>query len=134
VKTEKIQQDGTTIAIILRGADWESGLHFASSDGDYLQVGVWGYEKGRKLPAHRHLLVPRQIDRTQELLFVREGRVKADIYGEKDEYLESVELVAGDAIILLGGGHGYETLADNTRVLEVKSGPYVGPEKDRKRL
>ena len=37
-------------------------------------------------------------------------------------------------MICLEGGHGYEILEDNTRVLEIKNGPYPGPEKDRRRL
>jgi hypothetical protein len=43
-------------------------------------------------------------------------------------------LERGDTIILLNGGHGYEILSDNTKVLEVKNGPYVGADKDRERL
>jgi hypothetical protein len=35
---------------------------------------------------------------------------------------------------LLRGGHGYEILEDGTQVLEVKNGPYLGPDVDRRRL
>jgi len=40
----------------------------------------------------------------------------------------------GDVAILLRGGHGYEILEDGTEVLEVKNGPYVGADRDRRRL
>ena len=40
----------------------------------------------------------------------------------------------GDILILLTGGHGYEILTEGTQVLEVKNGPYVGAEADRRRL
>jgi hypothetical protein len=65
---------------------------------------------------------------------MKEGRIRADIYTEKEEFLKSVELAKGDTIILLNGWHGYEILEDNSKVLEVKNGPYVGADRDRKRI
>ncbi len=134
MKTEKIVDGDLTLAIVIRGDDWEEGLSFVSSDKDYQQVGIWGYGKGKELAAHIHLTEPRQALRTQEVVFVRDGRIKAKIYTEKREFLTSVELGSGDTIILLNGGHGYDILEDNTKVLEVKNGPYPGAEKDRERI
>ena len=134
MKCETISDGGTRLAMVVRNADWQPGLNFISADTDYIQAGIWGYAKGHKLAAHRHLAVPRQIDRTQEVLFVKQGRLRADIYDEADALVKSVELEAGDVIVLLAGGHGYEMLADGTMVLEVKNGPYVGADKDRKRI
>ena len=134
MKTEKIMDEDLTLAIVIREGDWEEGLNFVSSEEDYLQVGIWGYNKGKKLAPHIHLFAPREVLRTQEIVFVKEGRVRADIYTEKEEFLKSVELKKGDTIILLNSGHGYEILEDNTKVLEIKNGPYVGAEEDRKRI
>ena len=134
MKTERIMDGDLTLAIIIRSADWEKGLNFVSSEGDYQQVGTWQYDKGQKLAPHIHLTVPRKILRTQEVIFVKDGHIRADIYTEQKKFQKSVELETGDAIILLNGGHGYEILRDNTKVLEVKNGPYVGAEKDRERL
>ena len=134
MKTEKIIDGDSTLAIVIRGEDWEEGLNFVSSDEDYQQVGIWGYNKGKKLAPHIHLVAPRKVLRTQEVVFVKDGRIRADIYTENEDFLKSVELGRGDTIILLNGGHGYEILEDNTKVLEVKNGPYVGAEKDRKRV
>ena len=80
------------------------------------------------------MIAQRELLRTQEVVFVKDGRIRADIYTEKEKFLKSVELGKGDTIILLNGGHGYEILEDNTKVLEVKNGPYVGAGKDRKRI
>ncbi len=134
MKTEKIMDGDVTLALIIRNADWEEGLSFASSEGDYQQVGTWGFNKGYKSIPHRHLVAPRKSLRTQEVVFVKQGRIKANIYTEREELLTSVDLEAGDTIILLNGGHGYEILEDDTMALEVKNGPYPGPEKDRKRF
>lgn len=132
--TEKIMDGNTILATLIRGEDWGAGLNFVSSENDYVQVGIWGYEKGKKLLPHNHMIVPRTAQRTQEVIFVREGRVRADIFTEQDRFLKSIELCKGDTLVLLGGGHGYEVLEDNTKVLEVKNGPYVGAEKDRRRI
>ena len=134
MKTEEIMDGDLVLAIVIRDEDWEEGLNFVSPEGDYQQVGIWGYNKGKKLAPHIHLVMPREVLRTQEIVFVKEGSIRADIYTEKGGFLKSVDLNRGDTIILLKGGHGYEILEDDTRVLEVKNGPYVGADKDRKRI
>ncbi len=132
--TEKIEDGGLVLAIALRDEEWGKGLNFISSDSDYQQVGVWSYDKGKRLEPHIHLNAPRTVSHTQEVLFVKQGRLRADVYTTKRALLKSVVLKKGDVMILLNGGHGYEILEDDTRVLEVKNGPYVGPEKDRERI
>lgn len=134
MKVEKIIDNNQILAIIIRTADWEKGLNFISAEEDFQQVGIWGYDKGHKLAPHVHLNAPRMIHRTQEVIFVKNGRLRADIYNKEREYLTSVELRKGDTAILLRGGHGYEILEDDTRVLEIKNGPYVGADKDRERI
>ena len=134
MKVEKIIDNNQILAIIIRTADWEKGLNFLSAEEDFQQVGIWGYNKGQKLLPHIHLNAPRIIHRTQEVIFVKNGRLRADIYNDKREFLNSVELSKGDTAILLYGGHGYEILEDNTKVLEIKNGPYLGAEKDRERI
>ena len=134
MKTEKIMDEDSILAIVIREKDWEERLNFVSSEEDYQQVGIWGYNKGKKLAPHIHLIAHREVLRTQEVVFVKEGRIRADIYTENEKFLKSVELEKGDTMILLNGGHGYEILEDNTKVLEVKNGPYIGADKDRKRI
>ena len=65
MKTEKIVDGNRILAIVIRGTDWEEGLNFVSSNGDYQQVGTWGYNKGQKLAPHIHLVAPREIQHTQ---------------------------------------------------------------------
>jgi hypothetical protein len=111
-----------------------SGLTFYSQPSEYLQVGVWNYAAGVQLPPHIHKRWPRAAVRTQELILVRRGRVRATIYNQQARVVAHVELHSGDLLILLAGGHGYEILEDGTQVLEVKNGPYPGPERDRTRM
>jgi len=134
MKTEKIIDGETILAIIVRNDDWQDGLNFISSEKDYAQVGFWDYKKGQKLSAHIHLNSPRLAQKTQEVIFVKQGSLRADIYNLQEKFLQAVELRSGDTAIFLNGGHGYEILEDDTEVLEVKNGPYAGAEKDRKRI
>lgn len=134
MKIEKIIDKETILAIIVRSKDWQDGLNFVTSESDYVQAGFWNYKKGQKLSAHIHLDSPRQAEKTQEIIFVKQGRLRADIYTLEEKFFQSVELHSGDTAVFLNGGHGYEILENNTMVLEVKNGPYTGPEKDRKRI
>ncbi len=129
-----IVYNGLKLGIFISKEDRQKGLNFYSEEGDFIQVGIWGYDKGKKLPAHIHNTVKREINRTQEVVYVMQGMVKAFIYSESGKLIEEVILTEGDTLILLNGGHGYEVLEDNTFVLEVKNGPYVGADKDRRRI
>lgn len=115
-------------------AAWNGGLSFFSPDGDFQQVGTWGYDAGKVLLAHAHNEVARTVTLTQEVLYVRRGRLRATIHDSYDRTVAELEADAGDILVLLAGGHGYEILEDGTQVLEIKNGPYVGPDFDRRRL
>lgn len=113
---------------------WTEGLNFFSQDEEFIQFGVWGYSSGKELKAHTHNEVTREVLWTQEVIYVRRGRIRANIYDLKDTFLTTIVVGEGDIIVLLRGGHGYDILEDGTQVLEVKNGPYVGADRDRRRL
>ena len=115
-------------------AAWKEGLSFFSLDEEYNQVGVWGYSTGKELKAHIHNEVKREVLWTQEVIFVRSGKIRAHIFNTSEKKVAELDVGAGDIIILLRGGHGYNILEEGTQVLEVKNGPYVGPDRDRRRL
>ena len=113
---------------------WEGGLSFFSEDEDYIQVGTWGYDSPKELLAHTHNEVHRDVAWTQEVIFIKKGSIRAEIYNLSNKRIKDIVCNAGDIIILLRGAHGYHILEDDTQVLEVKNGPYVGAELDRVRL
>ncbi len=129
----EIKHNNTRLAIYI-GRKWDDGLHFFSEDNDFQQVGVWCYNKGKRLLPHKHIKAERKIDRTQEVIFVRNGKVRVEIFGLDGKLVENHILEKNDTMIFLAGGHGYEILENNTQVLEVKNGPYLGSEKDRVRI
>jgi hypothetical protein len=58
--------------------------------------------------------------------------LRVDFYNDQQQYLESRILEAGDVILLITGGHGFEVL-EEIEMIEVKQGPYVG-EQDKTRF
>ena len=129
-----IEHNGARLAYLIRSGDHEPGLRFFSRDSDYVQVGTWGYARGQTLLPHVHNVVPRLADRTQEVVHLLRGRLRASLFDDDGRPVTQVELGAGDTLVLLAGGHGYEILEDDTRVLEIKNGPYAGAEADRRRI
>lgn len=131
----EIKYEGAVLARYIPSSDaWGEGLKFFSSDADYVQAGTWGYSKGKKLLAHFHNKAERQIDFTQEVLYIRKGSINAEIYDLHNKKVTEIVASEGDILILLLGGHGYKILEDGTQVLEIKNGPYLGAEVDRKRI
>ncbi|MDT7836543.1 hypothetical protein [Aquabacterium sp. OR-4] len=131
----EIKEGALVLARHIPAADaWGKGLKFFSPDGDYQQVGTWGYGAGKTLLAHSHNEVARSVAWTQEVLYIRAGRVLAEVYDTADQKVAELEAGAGDLLVLLRGGHGYRILEDGTQVLEIKNGPYVGADVDRRRL
>jgi hypothetical protein len=132
---EEVREGDLVLArYIPADAAWNDGLTFFSGDDDYVQVGTWQYPAGKQLLAHTHNEVTRSVLWTQEALLVRNGKIRASIYDTHEVLVKEFVVSEGDIIILLRGGHGYEILEDNTQVLEIKNGPYVGADADRRRL
>jgi mannose-6-phosphate isomerase-like protein (cupin superfamily) len=91
------------------------------------QVGMIIHPAGEKIARHAHRSWPYQHMKTSEILIVRRGRCQADIYNLEKQLVATRELRSGDVIFLIDGGHGFRLLED-TIFLEIKPGPYAGPE------
>jgi hypothetical protein len=77
-------------------------------------------------------LVSREVIQTQEVLFIKSGKVRVDFYDDDQHYLDSRIVQQGDVILLASGGHGFEML-EESEMIEVKQGPYIG-ERDKVRF
>ena len=118
-------QTGAELALVIRAGFGQPGINFVTSDDSVHQLGVLKWPRGHLIDAHVHNPMSRTIDSTQEVLFIRSGRVRVDLYGDDRRYRSSLELGAGDVIFLASGGHGFEIL-DDADIVEVKQGPYKG--------
>ena len=134
MKIEKIKSDDKEFAYIIRNAPNVTGQHFFGDTEDFLQVGMMGLDKGTELKAHYHLPQDKMITKNQEVLIIVSGKVEA-VFFDKDKKTKagSVILKDGDILVLLEGGHAFKILSD-TKLIEVKQGPYEGQEKDKKFL
>lgn len=132
-RTEFRDSAGNLLAYTIP-AEPPAGLTPHSTDTDFIQALHWRYDAGKKLQAHEHLHVPREAVRTQEVIVVLRGRVRTTVYDTKRQLIGMAEIGPGEAMAMLHGGHGYEILENDTRVLELKNGPYPGAEKDRVRF
>src|SRR5262249_1209150 len=97
----------------------------------FIQAGCWYYDKGKTLKAHAHKTYQRVVDRTQEVTLVISGSMKVFLYNSTNQLVREFVLCAGDFAVFANGGHAYEILEDNTRVLEVKNGPLLSVEQDK---
>lgn len=96
-----------------------------------LQIGYVVYPGGAEIDRHVHRSLERRIVGTSEVLVVKKGLCRADIYNDNRELVATRELRTGDILLMVGGGHGFSMLED-TVLLEIKQGPYTGlDEKER---
>ena len=129
-----IEDKGKVVAIIYRNEDWTEGLNFFTPPELNIQVSSWHYQKGEKVAPHIHKTNPRQIDRTHEVTYVKQGKMKVSLYDESKKLIEELILSEGDLAIYAYGGHGYEMLEDNTQIIEAKSGPFSDVSSDKEKF
>ena len=101
------------------------GVDFLTPAEYSQQVAYMHHPAGKTIDAHVHNLVHRDVVMTQEVLFIKKGKLRVDFYDEYQDYLESRVLNAGDIILLISGGHGFKAL-EELEMVEVKQGPYAG--------
>jgi len=113
------------IALILKAGFDTAGIRFFTPDSFSQQLAYMTHPKGKTVEPHVHNLIPRQVLYTQEVLYIKRGRVEVKLYSSRKEYLTSRILETGDLILLCGGGHSLEML-EETSMIEIKQGPYAG--------
>ncbi|HAH22102.1 MAG TPA: hypothetical protein DCL49_14535 [Candidatus Omnitrophica bacterium] len=127
---ERIESQGEIIAIIVRKASTVEGIQFFSPPEFSQQLGLITRKKDYSVKRHVHKLVARQVLVTQEVLYLLFGRIEITLYDKYRSQIKTVELSQGDTILLAGGGHGIKFLEDS-KILEIKQGPYSGTEADK---
>ncbi|MDR2799641.1 MAG: glycosyltransferase family 61 protein [Desulfovibrio sp.] len=130
---EILESNGETLALILRNCYSQDGIAFFTPETFSQQLGYMRRPGGYRIAPHDHNPLPRTIEWTQEVLFIKSGRVRLDLYAPASRnYLESRILHPGDLALLAHGGHGLVML-EQSEIIEVKQGPYAG-EADKTRF
>ena len=125
--------DGKTIAIVVKRDFDEDGVNFVSKQDYPLQLGISSYKQGATIKAHFHIEKEIAITKIQEVVYIKSGRTTVNLYDLNGEKFTSVELSDGDTILFVDGGHGFKML-DDTKIMEVKQGPYSGKDKDKRMI
>ncbi len=96
-----------------------------------LQVIVLNRHKGAITKAHYHLVEERPSVNTtrHQILLCQRGKVRVGVFTKEGDYLGDAILNPGD-LILMYEGHEVEFLEDDTKLIEIKEGPF--PETDDK--
>ena len=123
--------NGKTIAIVVRKDFKKEGVNFISKPDFPLQLGISSYKRGNKIKAHLHTEKEIKINKIQEIVHIESGKTIVNLYDLSGKKFKSVELLVGDTIFFVNGGHGFEMLED-TKIIEVKQGPYSGKDNDKR--
>jgi hypothetical protein len=127
-------ENDVVICHIIRAPYSPEKTEFYTPDNYSQQLGIIKYANGGSIKPHFHNKLAREVQYTQEVLVIRKGKVKVDLFNNKSlSFLSSVVLNAGDTILLASGGHGFEMLED-TEMLEIKQGPYSGVTNDKTQI
>jgi hypothetical protein len=128
---ELFQNGQDLLAILVRAsATSEQKYNFLTPPGEPFQLGVNFYGRGEVIKNHAHLPREIRVDRVQELILISSGRARLFLYDDDRKEVARTELGTGDAVLLLRGGHGFELL-EETKIVEIKQGPYDGHSADK---
>lgn len=126
IGVEPILYQNKEVACVYRKTIAVDGLRFFTTPDNPLQVGIHDQKKLLVLPTHSHNVPkPIVVTQIQEVLYVIAGRIRVTIISESNKLLAKKLLSAGDAILLKSQAHKVEFLR-NSRVFEIKQGPYPG--------
>lgn len=100
---------------------------FITKDSFLLQVGQLVFPKGYYAKKHKHKINIRHIPYTAEVLFIKSGRLKYNIWDYDNPAKLIKEGIAEENEILILGkvAHSFESLS-MTKIIEIKQGPFLG--------
>ena len=122
---ECITFNNQIIALIIRNNFHSPGIKFFTPDNFSQQLAYMCHPSGKILQSHFHNFLSREVISTQEVLLIKQGKLRVDFYDNDQHYLESSIIESGDVILLASGGHGFEVI-EEVEMIEVKQGPYTG--------
>jgi hypothetical protein len=130
---ENIEDNGKLIALILHDIYNKEGATFLTTPDNSFQLGVHVHKKEDMIKPHIHKNSIKKIKDVQEVLHISYGKVEAIFYNDFGKEIVKKILKKGDTILLISGGHGFKFLEDS-KMIEVKQGPYRGTENDKIRF
>lgn len=102
-----------------------------SPECESLQVAFLKLPLNKTFRPHRHIIHNRDMPMAQESWIVIRGGVEVTYYDLDDTVLKTLQIGAGSCTVTYEAGHNYKALTHDTVVYELKTGPYLGVEKDK---
>ena len=131
MELEDIFYKNKKLGYVIRGHLDNPGRKFPSQEEDNLQVGILNLREDEWIEPHIHKETGRKLNATHKVIFVVEGKMAFYFYNEDKKKIKEVLVEKGDLIMLMNGGFGFKALEDNTKIIEIKQGPYPGLENDK---
>lgn len=122
---KKIMSKNKTLAIIISKDYSNDVTEFFTSNDFPLQISFMNRPIKECIQAHIHNKIPREISITSEVLIIRKGKLRVDLYDDDKTYVVSQVISEGDVLMVIDGGHGFEML-EEVEMLCIKQGPYLG--------
>lgn len=132
---EKIKYGNIVYAIIVPKKFTKKGINFFTPPEFSQQLGYINYKKGHEIIPHYHNKISRIVNKTNEVLFIKKGKIRIDFFSgkTKKKYLGSKILKTGDTILIAAGGHGFKVITD-CEMIEIKQGPFLSTESDKNKF
>ena len=122
---ELISAKGQALCYVIRANTKPEQTTFITPPDAKQQVGFIVYPKGGVIARHIHRPLERHIIGMAEVLVVRSGHCQIEVYDEQESLVTVRDLYQNDVVLMVGGGHGFQ-IKEDTVLLEIKQGPYLG--------
>ena len=110
-------------AIVIKKNYKSDGIEFFTPKEFSQQLAYMKRPKNYEIKPHIHHNIIKEVKFTQEVLFIKSGKIRVDFYNKNKKYIKSKVVEAGDIILLSKGGHGFKVIEEG-EIIEVKQGPY----------
>lgn len=123
-KYQIIRHGNKNFALIIRGyPNLKNGIKFVTPNSYSQQVAYMRRPQGHKILPHRHIISPRKILWTSEVLVIKRGKVKVLFFNNRNINFKSVILKKWNIILLIHGTHAFKML-EPSEIIEIKQGPF----------
>jgi cupin fold WbuC family metalloprotein len=106
----------------------------AAGTEEILQASLLRLPQGKTIAPHKHLLQFRNTQGTCEAWVVISGQLQARVFDIDNTVADTVELSAGDCMVLYRGGHNFTVVSEDAVIYEIKNGPYYGAVFDSEKI
>ena len=126
-EVEIITANGQVLCYVIPNSVHPEKTTFITPPEGKQQVGFIVYPKDGVIARHIHKPLERHIIGMAEVVVIRSGHCQIEVFDEALSLVAKRDLYQGDVVLMVGGGHGFK-IKEDTVLLEIKQGPYLGVE------